>query len=149
MDQMPMDEAAREAAYALADQQFPLIYKLECPTCETRNVGPGCGCMGNERTCVNGHHFCRCQVHEGYVVAIPPPKQPHRHYFASWLGQDYWKEDKRCACELAILVWDIYNASDEKRANDARPSWHLVHDHWATHCYSSFCVYCSSYSLYK
>jgi hypothetical protein len=105
-----MDEAARAAAYEFADQRFPLIYKLECPTCQTRNVGDGCLCMGNERTCENGHRMVRCQKeHTGHLVAIPP-SNGGGHCFESWLGDKYWETDKRCACELAPIVWRAYEA---------------------------------------
>ncbi len=107
-----MDAAARQAAYEQADQQFPLIYKLVCPTCQTRDVGEGCMCTGNERTCVNGHRFGRCLVHKGYLVALPPSRLPRTgHCFESWLGSRYWKTDTRCACELAPVVWAMYRAS--------------------------------------
>jgi hypothetical protein len=108
MNESPMDEAARAAAYELADQRFPLIYKLQCPTCQTRNVGGGCLCLDNERTCENGHHMVRCQVHNGYLVPIPPSRTRGNHCFASWLGEGYWRTDKRCACELAPVVWAMW-----------------------------------------
>lgn len=146
-----MDDAARAALRATADQPFPLIYKLECPTpgCGTRHVGPGCLCLGNERTCLYGHHMVRCQTkHEGLLVAIPPSRRPNQHCFKSWgIKTARWPSIKRddgvhytdtnavlhdpCECEAAPLAWAAYkNAQEpveEERGRDRFETWVAAH----------------------